>query len=311
MKSYRDMAINLARSVEKHNPDLPFYIITDRDLSLPSDLKHTQVKIHDPKAYGVGFSVKLNLDHLAPTDKSLFIDADCLVYRDLTALFETFQGNSVGVLGVSKSDGEMFGDVASVCKACNVDSLPLFNGGLYYIEKGPESRAIYSRARELEPRYDELGLVRLRGQPNDEVLVAIALSQFGINPISNDGRFYADFQWWPQVESLDILNGIARMNNPPLPNALHQDKFPATQAQPAVVHFLGHHVESPLYLRERSALYLQQFVPFPTALARCLALPSFGLIAFKNIARPLFHKFFAPRTVQKSKSRLVISNADK
>lgn len=310
MQSYRDMAVNLARSIEKHNSDIPFFILTDRALELPKCLRNTKVIIHNPNDYGKGFSVKLNLDRLAPSDCALFIDADCLVYKDLKPLFKIFDGKSVGVLGISRTDGEMFGDVASVCEACGVSSLPHFNGGVYYLERGEASAAIYTRARELEPDYDSLGLVRLRGQPNDEVLVAIALAQYGVLPTENDGSFYADFQWWPQVEKLDILKGTAVMRNPPPDDPLHQNSFPATNAKPAIVHFLGHHVERPLYRREINALTWDKLIPFPSHFAWLMAAPSFSLLSLKNFVRPMFHMFFQPRSIQKSKTRLIVSVLD-
>jgi hypothetical protein len=307
-KSYRDMAINLARSVEKYNPNLSFFIFTDRALKIPRYIKNTRVVVCDHKHYGVGFSIKLSLDRLAPSNRALFIDADCLVYKSLNPLFDKFRGISVGVIGVSKSEGEMFGDVDSICKSYNVSSLPQFNGGIYYIEKCSESISIYDKARELEKIYDEIGLVRLRGQPNDEILISISLALHSVSPIIDDGSLYADFQWWPVTNKLNIINGVAEMMNPPFPHPLHQNNFPASNAHPAVVHYLGHHVELPLYRRETTALILDRYTPFADVFAWIIFIPHFSLLAVKRFFRPFFHKFFSPRKIRNSKTRLVINS---
>ena len=65
--------------------------------------------------------------------------------------------------------------------------MPRFNGGIYYLEPGPTCTAVYEAARQLLPRYDELGFVRLRGSENDEVLMASALAIHGIAPLVEDG----------------------------------------------------------------------------------------------------------------------------
>jgi len=304
-QTYKKMAINCARSFARWN-DLPFFIYSDEELELPADLKNVSVRVMQPGEFGIGFSTKLHLDRFCPTNRSLFIDADCLVMGDLEPLFAACAGTPVGVLGYLKSDGEMFGDVRQVCAHVGVDALPHFNGGLYYVEQGHASAAIFDEARALEPRYDEIGLVRLRGQPNDEVLISIALAKAGVKPVANDGGFYADFQWWPEVERIDALKGEAIMRNPPAGSPGHQDRYPSGEAKPLVVHFLGHHVEGNRYREETLALLLSRY-PLPARLIAALAvLPARAVDGFKELFRPLFHRLFGARKIRKSASRLVL-----
>jgi hypothetical protein len=221
-------------------------------------------------------------------------------------LFGLLKGQPVGVFGVSKAEGEMFGDVRSVCERMRVSSLPHFNGGLYYIEKGSCSDAVYARARELEPFYDDIGLVRLRGQPNDEILMSISLAEHGILPVLNSGEYYSDFQWWPIVEHLNIIRSLSSMRNPEPGHPLHQSSFPAGNANAAVVHFLGHHVESALYSQEVMALKLAAKIPFADVAARLFFLPRHGVDSLKNLMRPVFRKTFGTRRIKSSSSRLIV-----
>lgn len=304
-QSYKRMAVNCALSFCRWNR-LPFVIYSDEPLALPKAAVNVEVRLLQEDRFGRGFSTKLHIDSFAPTSNALFIDADCLVMGNLERLFEIFEGTPVGVLGYSKADGEMFGDVAEICRRVGVRTLPHFNGGVYYVEVGDVSAGVLAEARRLEPEYDSLGIVRLRGQPNDEMLIGIAMAKAGIEPIHNDGSLYADFQWWPKVEAMDALNGVARMRNPPLGQAGHQDRFPADVASPLIVHFLGHHVEGTRYRREAFALRL----PFSRGIARLIAnlayLPHVAIDRLRGAARPLFHAVIGVRQVRRSKSRLII-----
>ena len=304
-QSYKDMAINCARSFRRWN-DLPFVIFSDEQFALPVDLHGVEVRVLPAEQQRVGFSIKLLVDRFAPSPQSLFLDADCLVMGDLAPLFVAFAGKPVGVLGYLKADGEMFGDVPAVCKAAGVAALARFNGGVYYIEQGAESAAIFAEARRLEPMYDELGLVRLRGQPNDEILLSIALAKAGVPPLENTGRFYADFHWWPKVERFDALKGIAVMRNPPAGAAGRQNMYPPADLAdaPLVVHFLNHHVESVRYRRETLALRLTRYPFGARPLATLRYLPLEAVERAKDALRPLFHRLFGPRKLRRSTMRL-------
>lgn len=304
-KSYKRMAINCAHSFRRWN-DIPFVIYSDDELLLPAGLKDVEVRIIDKYKYGFGFSVKLHMDRFAITEKSLFIDADCLVVGDLSPLFDAFDGKPVGILGVMKSDGELFGNVSEICSQVGIPALPQFNGGLYYVEKGPDSDRIFIQARQLEPDYDRLGIVRLRGQPNDEMLIGIALAKAGVLPVLNSGEFYADLQWWPEVLKFDVLKGVAQMRNPPKGAANHQDIFPASEALPLVVHFLGHHVEGVLYKRETIKLRFSKFTLVARLVATVATLPQSLWLKLKDVFRPLFRRFLGFRSIRRSKQRLII-----
>ena len=136
---------------------------------------------------------KLLLDKYSPADECLFIDADCLCQRSIEWIFERFTGHAVSVVGGEVREGEWFGDVQAVCERVGVAALPNFNGAIYYLERGPKATAVYERARHLNSRYDALGLVRLRGQPNEELPLAIAMAQEECRAIPDDGTIYGDF----------------------------------------------------------------------------------------------------------------------
>jgi hypothetical protein len=284
---------------------MAFHIITDLQKNLPADLRNTKLIQLPSGSLARGFSSKLHLDELAPTSRSLFIDADCLVLASLEPVFQVFKDHPVGIFGELMYDGEWFGDVISIRAKLGLSHLNKFNGGVYYVTKTAQAHSIYSFARELEPMYDELGFVRLRGQADEEMLVGASLAWHGVLPLHNDGRFYADFQWWPNLHCLNVLTGQCMMTNPPAPHPLHQARFPAAEAHPVIVHFLGYHVESPEYRQAKVSLRYRN-TPFAHALGLVGSAPAYFDRAFRNLCRPAFHKIFGVRPVKRSDSRLIV-----
>lgn len=252
------MAVNLARSFKiwHKNSDLEFAIATDQANLIPPDLSDIQIIELQPNQYGKGFSPKLHLDKISPADKTLFIDADCLCVGSLESVFERFVGHAVSVVGETISEGEWFGDIAVICQRFNIKSLPKFNGGIYYLEKGEMSNLVYATARELEPQYDEIGLVRLRNRPNDELLMAIAMTLHQQAPIDDDGSIMSDPQCCQGGISIDVLRGQSRLINPPFPHPKHQNWYPFSEVSPLIVHFLGSNATTYPYTREELRLEL-------------------------------------------------------
>jgi hypothetical protein len=305
--SYFRMAMTMARSALISNPSLPVFVVTDLDEPVPSNLPNVSLVRFLPGELPTGFSAKLQLDRLVMTASSLYIDADCLLLKSLDPLFDAFGDRAVGVLGFEETVGEWFGDTPTIITRLGIPCRSIFNGGVYFIKKGAESAAVFSQAREYETRYDEIGFVRLRGQPNEEPLISAALAKSEISPVLNSGQYYADFQWWPKLLSLNISQGTAILENPSPPDARHQARFPATCADPIVLHFLGHHIDSPTYRFASCAVYLKSIgIPLSEIMARVYCAPLFCREFLRNILRPLFRRIFGLRGVRDSGSRLIL-----
>ncbi len=303
---YIQMAVNLLRSLRHHHPrsDLQFVLATDQAQLVPADLSEITILELTPGQYGHGFSPKLHLDRLAPAQKTLFVDADCLCVGSLEPVFQQFAGRAVSAIGTPIATGEWFGDVAQLCQRFGLSALPKFNGGVYYLEKGELSDRIYQMARSLEPQYDEIGLVRLRNRPNDELLMALAMALQGESVIPDDGSILSDPQACPGPMAIDVLRGHSCLVNPPAPHPLHQEWYPLQEVHPVLVHFLGHHTTTYPYTREalRLALTSQGWPHWATDLWASVAcsIPQQGEQLVKQQLRPLYHKLFGTRSVKTS-----------
>lgn len=305
---YLEMAFNLARSFFwwHRGSDIPFFLATDHAEPPPPDLAGIRIIPVTPRQYGEGFSPKLYLDALAPADRTLFIDADCLCVGNLDGVFARFEGRAVSVIGGKISEGEWFGDVEPLCRRLGVKSLPKFNGGIYYLESGEVSRQVYVQARNLEKEYDALGLVRLRGRPNDELLMAMAMATHGLDAIPDDGTILADPFACPGPLSLDVINGGARLTNPPAPHPLHREWYPFTQVSPLIVHFLGDAHETYQYRAEAlrlrfAARHLLARMRGAIYIVLGIRLPGWGWAVLKPRLRGIYRAIFGVRAVGASK----------
>jgi hypothetical protein len=301
------MAMNLARSFFLWNKDngIRFFIATDSNLSLPQDLKETCVIKIKPGEYGQGFSPKLHLDKLAPAQETLFIDSDCLCAANLEFVFDRFKSWDVSVIGRHETEGELFGDIAARCRAVGVSWTPRFCGGIYYLKKGPVSEKVFSTARELEKRYNELGIQTLRGVANEEPLVGLAMALANQHPIPEDGTIKAEPMFFSGRTQLDVFRGSARLANlRGAPSPYPEWKIP-NEARPAVVHFNCAFAEQPPYtteaLRLKKVLHDSWPLFLATAYAWCkCTLPFLLAVRSKQILRPGFHLLFGPRAVKPS-----------
>lgn len=305
---YIQMAVNLARSFKwwHKDSDIKFIIGTDQKQLIPSDLSDIEIVELSPNQYGQGFSTKLHLDKITPAQKTLFVDADCLCVGSLETVFDRFAGHSVSVIGGEIAEGEWFGDVASVCRQFQVKSLPKFNGGVYYLEKGEMSSRVYNKARELEPLYDQIGLARLRNKPNDELLMAIAMAIYEQKPILEDGTILSDPQACQGGLFIDVFRGYSELINPPSPHPQHQRWYPFEKVNPLLIHFLGYYTDFYPYKTEELRLKLVYAEKLPIWLSNIWAtlfcsIPLLTKRFLKDLLRPMYHKFFGVRPIRKSK----------
>lgn len=304
---YLEMAFALARSFKLWHKDsnIRFFIATDRGrLDLPRDLRDIALISIAPGQFGNGFEPKLNLDQIAPAPHSLFIDADCLCVGSLEDAFEAFSGHPVSVIGREISDSEWFGDVAAVCNSFGIRSMPRFNGGVYYLERGDTCTQVYETARSLLSRYDTLGLKRLRGLPNDEILVSIAMAVHSQKPIPEGGDIMNSLLAAPSGLEIDVFKGLAVLRNAK-GHPQHNSWYEMEEMRPRLVHFLGLDVRTYPYGGEVSRLMLVEERRWPLWLATLwvtlsFSLPSMVWYRVKEFLRPAYCALFGFRSIRLS-----------
>jgi hypothetical protein len=302
-KLYLRFAYNLARSFALHNnvKEIPFYIFTDFRCDPPDDLSYVVTLPLPDEMVGKGVATKLYIDRLSPTPKSLFIDADCLAFRDLGFVFDRFAGHCVSVVGIAVTDGNWSGpSTASLCSQFAIPSMPRFNGGIYYIEKGVAASRIYETARELQSQYDILGFHRHRGWVNEEPLISLAMAIHGESQVTDDGSIMSDLAVGLDNVNIDVLSGLSALYNPPSPSSRNKWWQNPGGYNPAIMHFCGGMAEAYPYKRESLKLALKCGGHVPDAATRALAfvlfsVPHHTLNSLKSLLRPAYKMVFGNR----------------
>jgi hypothetical protein len=304
-EAYLRYAFNLARSFALHNDveQTSFHVVTDLRCAPPADLSFVRTIDLPGEIASKGLSAKLHLDVLAPTEISLFLDSDCLVFRDLEFIFDRFRGNPVSVVGVAVADGDWCGPSATeLCAQFGFASMPRFNGGLYYLEKGTLATSVYQTARQLESQYDVLGFLRHRGWVNEEPLVSLAMAIHSQVSIADDGGILSDLATGLEHTDIDVLDGKSVLYNPPPPSTRHK-WWQNTRGHysPAVIHF----ADGFPYNRESFKLALKFTTPLPDAAIAALAVLRYSAPyrtknAIKSLLRPTYTRLFGHRSAQPS-----------
>jgi hypothetical protein len=302
---YLCYAFNLARSFALHNDveQTSFYVVTDLCCVPPADLSFVRFIDLPGEIASKGLSAKLYLDVLAPTEMSLFLDSDCLVFRNLEFIFDRFRGHPVSVIGVAVADGDWCGPSAEdLCAQFGFASMPRFNGGLYYLEKGALATGVYQTARQLQSRYDALGFHRHRGWINEEPLVSLAMAIHSQVSIADDGCILSDLAAGLEHTDINVLDGKSVLYNPPPPSTRHK-WWQKTRGpySPAVVHF----ADGFPYDRESFKLALKFTTPLPDEVIGRLAFlrysaPYWSKNAVKSVLRPTYKRLFGHRSAQPS-----------
>lgn len=157
---YYKMAANLLASFRIHNPGVPFAIICDRKNEYTEQFDDVIVLEKANRNYLDKFSLLVK----SPYDESIFIEPDCLIYRNLDFFWEllsqesdcsSFGWNSGGLDCWFKTD-ETRKCLFEIVPEINENSIvPLFNPGYIFIRKGSKCKKMYEDCLEIAKRISE------------------------------------------------------------------------------------------------------------------------------------------------------------
>ncbi len=246
-RRYLAMAEALIRSIRLRDPDIPIAVVTDAaDPALKRLRSLSALIVRADPALGRGVEQKLHLDSYSPFAETLFIDADCLVFRPLQPTWEKYrEARGFGVISYGElREGDThpaIRDFPGFLKAAEIDSLPAFNGGIYYFDRSPAARKVFETARQLFERRNELGLEKFKNAAAaDEPIFAVAMRLAGVAPLAWDGSATMGtvLDCFQTISGIDVLQGRSTFEK--LGHII----------SPAVIHFNMNAQHSRYYLRE-------------------------------------------------------------
>lgn len=215
---YLDIAANLALSLRR-NDRRPVSVVVNK--GLPVNPAYTGLfdqiitTPDDPTVRGA--MNKARLFDLTPYDRTLYVDADCLLFSPRIEFFwRKYRGQAFAVEGHKQSTGPVFAcslgvkDAATLCTLMNIPFLTVFNAGVMYFERTAASQAMFDKVWEIYrgPHRDAVSYqYKHKGEYADEPFFGAALASLGIAP------FEPPLTQRLQVTTPNLTEGVMDMNS--------------------------------------------------------------------------------------------------
>lgn len=235
-EKYIRMAEALARSYRRWNPTRPFAVVTDeKNKARLSRFYDIIVPVNYD--YGKGVVQKIHVDLYTPFDETLFVDSDCLFYKDPALLWDSYRIQPFGMRGWRYLTGhsesekqhpyEWVKDTAAFLKANGLEKLGHFNSGVYYFDSSDVARRVFEEARRIYEQRDTMGFVRFKNAPvADEPVFAVAMEKAGV-PMGE----------WDPVHGMETAINIQRVDRINVLDRVARFYKGDVLREPALIHF--------------------------------------------------------------------------
>ena len=243
-EQYYEIARNLLRSYRFTTKNtLPFALLCDTENEYTKEFDDVRIFENPTRSY----LDKLNMFDLLPYDINIFIDADCLAFRDINRLFEEFSNADDfccygRVLPLDDKTGWFEYDNLKDDMKPQIDYVVGLHGGIYYMRKTDLCKKIFDSAKEFSKDYYSYGFKGKFTNPGDEPLIALSMAINKCKPIKHDSS--AIFCYWECEDGvkLSFKNNSAYV----VPENIYTD----------IVHWGTRFTKTPIYLKQISALNL-------------------------------------------------------
>ena len=167
---YYVLAQNLLISYRLHNPDpQPFALICDRRNEITEEFD--DVVIMDSPSFS--FNDKLRLADLTPYDETIFIDADCLVVRNLSGLWDIVKDSpDFGIYGAVYDPESKMGKVELDRSGRLRDRMHApcsCQGGMRFVRKSPKLEGFTELCLSILDNYSEFQMPG-HSKPSDDMI---------------------------------------------------------------------------------------------------------------------------------------------
>lgn len=188
-EKYYQLAANLLYSYKYHsvNP-IPFAIICDKKNKY-TDLFDKVVILDTPTK---SYMDKLTILNIPPFEKNIFIDADCLAYKDLNELWKYMPTEGISCFGkalnLDSEDGWFnINDIGEY--KTKINFIPQMHGGVIFFNNDALSHSIYQQALIISKNYLQYKF-KYFTKPADEPILALSMAINNCKPIHTQNEAY-------------------------------------------------------------------------------------------------------------------------
>ena len=243
-EQYYEIARNLLRSYRftTKNP-LPFAILCDSENEYTKEFDDVCI-FNEAKC---NYLDKLEMYDYLPYDVNIFIDADCLCFRDINRLFDIFENADDfccygRVLPLDDKTGWFEYENLNADLQKQIDYVVGLHGGIYYMRKTEKCRSVFETAKKFTENYSEYKFKGNFESPGDEPVVALSMAVNKCKPISFNHHSIVCYWEHENNFKLDIKNAVA------IPKDIGE-KYD-------IVHWGTRFTKTPIYLKQIGALDL-------------------------------------------------------
>lgn len=214
-EQYYKIAQNLLRSYRFTTKNaLPFTLLCDTENEYTKEFDDVSI-FENPTC---SYLDKLNMFDLLPYDINIFIDADCLAFRDINRLFDIFENADDfccygRVLPLDDKRGWFEYKNLNADLQKQIDYVVGLHGGIYYMRKTEKCKKVLDDAKTFSHNYADYKFKGNFETPGDEPVIALSMALNKCNPIEHD--LTSIICYWEHENRFDmkILNGIALCKN--------------------------------------------------------------------------------------------------
>lgn len=240
--TYYKMAVNLLHSYKYcSSSPLPFAIIADEHNEFTKEFDDVCI-LDEAKC---NYLDKLEMYEHLPYDINIFIDADCLAYRDINRLFEEFSNaddfSCFGrVLPLDDKTGWFEYENLNADLQNQINYVVGLHGGIYYMRKTEKCKKVLDDAKIFSMNYADYKFKGKFETPGDEPVVALSMAVNNCKPIPHD--LSAIFCYWECENGIkfNFKNNSAYV----VPKNVYTD----------IMHWGTRFTKTPIYLKQISAL---------------------------------------------------------
>ena len=195
-EQYYEIARNLLRSYRfTTKSPLPFAILCDTENEYTKEFDDVCI-FEEARC---NYLDKLEMFDLLPYDINIFIDADCLAFRDINRLFNTFKNSDDfccygRVLPLDDKTGWFEYENLKADLQKQRDYVVGLHGGIYYMRKTEKCKKVLEDAKTFSLNYADYKFKGKFETPGDEPVVALSMAVNKCKPIPQD--LSSLICWW-------------------------------------------------------------------------------------------------------------------
>jgi hypothetical protein len=187
--AYLEMACDLARSLRYFDPGRRICLVHDYPSEALAEVAglFDEYRKLEPRPGYLGCMNKIRLYDVSPYDRTMYIDADCLLVKDkIGDHWARMRGRPFCITGEKATSGRWNAvDIAQATAFFRIPYIVRMNSGVFYFEKSEAAEAFFADTHFLFATHrDDLSNIHKgrSGQYADEPILGTAMGRLGIEP---------------------------------------------------------------------------------------------------------------------------------